>query len=94
LLRTGSARIGRKVELAAPDKNDWLLVIKGSGRLELASEQPPLPEVVSSAEGAIVLKAVRDFRIVPTGGFVPAYKDSGHDALIVCGRSNRRNNTC
>ena len=64
LLHTGSAKIGRKVELAAPDKNDWLLVIKGSGRLELASEQPPLPKVVSSAEGEIVLKAVSDFRIV------------------------------
>ena len=83
LLRTGSVHTGRKIELAAPDKNDWLLVIKGSGRLELASDQPPPPEVVPNEEGAIVLKAVRDFRIVTTGGFVPAYKDDGHDALAI-----------
>jgi len=83
LLKTGSVNTGRKIELAAPDKNDWLLVIKGSGRLELASEQLPPPEVVPDVEGAIVLKAVRDFRIVTAGGFVPAYKDDGHDALAI-----------
>jgi hypothetical protein len=83
LLHIGSAKAGRKVEVAAPDKNDWLLVIRGSGRLELASDQPPLPEVVPAAEGAIVLKAVRDFRIVTGDGFVPAYKDDGHDALAI-----------
>jgi hypothetical protein len=83
LLNTGSANAGRKIEVAAPDKNDWLLVIKGSGRLELASEQPPQPEVIPNAEGAIVLKAVRDFRIVTAGDFVPAYKDEGHDALAI-----------
>ena len=37
LLHTGSAKVGRKIEVTTPDKNDWLLVIKGSGRLELAS---------------------------------------------------------
>ncbi len=83
LLHTGSARAGRKVELAAPDKKDWLLVIKGSGRLKLASEQPPPPEVVPTPEGAIVLKAIRDFKIVSGDGFVPAYKDDGHDALAI-----------
>ncbi|MHC4540529.1 MAG: DUF5060 domain-containing protein, partial [Planctomycetota bacterium] len=83
LLRTGSTKAGRKIEVAAPDKNDWLLVIRGSGRLELASEQPPPPKIVPNAEGAIVLKAVRDFRIVTEGGFVPAYKDDGHDALAI-----------
>jgi len=83
LLRTGSIEAGRKVEVAAPDENDWLLVIRGSGRLELASDQPPLPEVIPNAEGAVVLKAVRDFRIVTEDGFVPAYKDDGHDALAI-----------
>jgi len=43
LLKTGSVNAGQKIELAAPDKNDWLLVIKGSGKLELASKQVPLP---------------------------------------------------
>jgi len=38
LLNTGSVNAGRKIEVTAPDKNDWLLVIKGSGKLELASE--------------------------------------------------------
>ena len=37
LLKTGLVNTGRKIELAAPDKNDWLIVIKGSGKLELAS---------------------------------------------------------
>jgi len=83
LLKTGSVNAGRKVEVAAPDKNDWLLVIKGSGKLELASKQTTLPEVVSTAEGAIVLKAVRDFRIVAGDGFVPAYKDGRHNALAI-----------
>jgi len=83
LLNTTFVNAGGKVDLTAPDKNDWLLVIKGSGKLELASEQPPRPEVVPNAKGAIVLKAIRDFRIVTTGGFVPAYKDDGHDALAI-----------
>jgi len=83
LLNTGSVNAGRKIEVAAPDKNDWLLMIKGSGRLELASEQPPPPEVVPNAEGAIVLRAVRDFRIVEGDGFVPAYRDGGHNTLAV-----------
>lgn len=83
LLNTGSVDTGQKVEVTAPDKNDWLLVVQGSGKLELASEQPPLPEVVPSADGAIVLKAISDFRIVTSGGFVPAYKDDGHNALAI-----------
>ncbi|MBL7189325.1 MAG: DUF5060 domain-containing protein [Phycisphaerae bacterium] len=83
LLHTGSAKAGRKTEVTAPDNNDWLLVIKGSGRLQLASEQPPAPEVAPTAEGTIVLKAVRDFRIVTAEGFVDAYKDDGHDALAI-----------
>jgi len=37
LLKTGSAKSGRKVEVTAPDDNDWLLVIKGSGTLKLTS---------------------------------------------------------
>jgi len=83
LLRTSSINAGRKAEVAAPGKNDWLLVIRGAGKLELASDQPPPPKVVPNAEGAIVLKAVRDFRIVTEDGFVPAYKDDGHDALAI-----------
>jgi hypothetical protein len=83
LLKTASASAGRKIEVAAPDTNDWLLVVKGSGKLELASEQVPPPPVTPTAEGVIVLKAVRDFRIVTGDGFVPAYKDDGHDALAV-----------
>jgi hypothetical protein len=43
LLKTSSINAGRKVELAAPDTNDWLLVVKGSGKLELASRQATLP---------------------------------------------------
>ena len=83
LLKTGSVRAGRKADLAAPDTHDWLLVIKGSGKMALASAQTPGPEVVPTAEGAIVLKAVRDFQIVTEDGFIPAYKDGGHDALAV-----------
>ncbi len=83
LLKTGSANAGRKVEVTAPDTNDWLLVIRGSGRINLASKQPPSAPVVPTAKGAIILKAVRDFRIVTGEGFVPAYMDSGHDALAI-----------
>jgi hypothetical protein len=83
LLKSGSAHAGRKIEVTAPDNNDWLLVIKGSGKLELASEQPPRPEVIPNAEGAIIYKAIRDFEIVTAGGFVSAYKDDGHDALAI-----------
>ena len=83
LLKTGSAKAGQKVEVAAPDNNDWLLMIRGSGKLQLGSKQVPPPPVTPTAEGAIVLKAVRDFRIVTGEGFVPAYKDGGHDALAV-----------
>ena len=83
LLHASSIKTGRKVEITAPDSNDWLLVIRGSGKLILASEQPPAPEVVPNAEGAIVLKAVRDFEIVVDYSFVPAYKDARHDALAI-----------
>jgi len=83
LLSTGSVNAGQKIEVAAPDKNDWLLMIEGSGNIKLASEQPPRPEVVPNAEGAIIYKAIRDFEIVTTGDFVPAYKDEGHDALAI-----------
>jgi hypothetical protein len=31
LLRTGSASAAQKIEVAAPDTNDWLLVVRGSG---------------------------------------------------------------
>ncbi len=83
LLQTGSVSADRKSEVTAPDENDWLLVIKGTGKLGLASEQVPLPEVVPTAKGAIILKAVRDFQIVTFGGFVPAYKNGGLDALAI-----------
>jgi hypothetical protein len=89
LLRTGSAKAGQTLEAAAPDKNDWLLVIKGSGKLKLASDQPPAPKVIPDAEGAIVLKAVRDFQIVSGDGFVAAYKDGGHDALAIDPRKHK-----
>jgi hypothetical protein len=35
LLNTGLVNAGRKIEVATPDKNDWLLVVKGSGKIEL-----------------------------------------------------------
>ena len=38
LLQAGSANAGRKAQAAAPDENDWRLVVKGGGRLELACE--------------------------------------------------------
>ncbi len=31
----------------------------------------------------LVVGIVRDFRIVTGGGFVPAYKDDGYDALAI-----------
>ena len=82
-LKTGSVNTGQKIEVTAPDKNDWLLLLKGSGKLYLASRQATLPEVIPTAEGAIVLKAIRDFRIITGNGFVPAYKDGRHDALAI-----------
>ncbi len=41
LLNTGSVDVGQMVEGVAPDTNDWLLVVQGSGRLNLSSEQTP-----------------------------------------------------
>lgn len=38
LLKTGWAKAGRKVEVAAPDTNDWLLMVTGSGKQEIASK--------------------------------------------------------
>jgi hypothetical protein len=46
LLGAGKAGVGKKLEAAAPDNNDWLLVIRGAGKLALASDQtspPPKP---------------------------------------------------
>ena len=51
LLNTGSVDTGQKVEITAPDKNDWLLVVRGSGKLILASEQSPAAEVQPTTEG-------------------------------------------
>jgi hypothetical protein len=48
LLRNGSADIGRKLEVAAPDNNDWLLVIRGKGRIKMASEAAFLPPVAQT----------------------------------------------
>jgi hypothetical protein len=83
LLKAGSVDSGRKVEVAALDNNDWLLVIRGKGRLKMVSEAAPLPPVAPTPEGAIVLKAVQHFDIVSDDGFVPAYKDQGHKALAI-----------
>ncbi len=43
LLNTGSVNAGWKIEVTAPDNNDWLLVVKGSGKPELASEKVNTP---------------------------------------------------
>jgi len=83
LLRTGSADAGQKLEVGAPDNNDWLLVIRGKGRIRMASDATTaLPDAVTP-EGAIVLKAVQHFNIVSGDGFVPAYKDQEHKALAI-----------
>jgi len=42
LLNARKAKTG-KIDLKAPDGNDWLLVVTGSGELKLASHQPPPP---------------------------------------------------
>lgn len=39
LLRSGSTE--GELQVAAPDRNDWLLVIKGKGKLTLAAGDPP-----------------------------------------------------
>jgi hypothetical protein len=83
LLKTGAIRTGRKLEVTAPDNNDWLLVMRGKGRIKIASEGAPPPPVAPTPEGAIVLKAVQHFDIVSYGGFVPAYKDQRHNALAI-----------
>lgn len=78
LLGSGSAE--EKTELAAPDDNDWLLVIRGKGRLTLASETPP---ATPTPEGAVILRATEHFRTVEGGDFVPGYVVAQHDALAV-----------
>ena len=83
LLRAGAICTGRKLEFVAPDNNDWLLVIRGKGRIKMASDAAPPPPVAPAPEGAIVLKALQHFNIVSDKGFVPAYKDQGHDALAI-----------
>ncbi len=84
LLNKGST--DGKTELTAPDNNDWLLVIRGKGKLSLAAEGPPSPQIaaaVQTPEGSVILKAIEHFEIVDSGGFVPAYKDNSHNALAV-----------
>ncbi len=84
LLKKGSAN-GR-IELTAPDKNDWLLVIKGKGKLTLAADGPPAAPVAAALptpEGSVVLRAIEHFKIAAGGGFVGAYKDNGHNALAI-----------
>jgi hypothetical protein len=83
LLRTGLANAGRNLEVTTPDNNDWLLVIRGKGRIKIASDAVPPPPVTPTPEGAIVLKAIQHFDIVSENGFVPAYKDQGHNALAI-----------
>jgi hypothetical protein len=55
LLHTGSTKAGQKVEVAAPDKNDWLLVIKGSGTLKLASDQKAT--IFEEVDGLVAVEA-------------------------------------
>lgn len=74
---------GDKVELSASDDNDWLLVIRGKGKVKLASDQAAKAAGITTAEGAVVLKAIQNFEVVEGGGFVPAYEDDGHDALAI-----------
>jgi len=83
LLGAGAICTGRKLEFVAPDNNDWLLVIRGKGRLKMASEGAPPPPVAPMPEGTIVLMALQHFNIVRDDGFVPAYKDQGHNALAI-----------
>ncbi len=75
--------ISGKVEVTAPDQNDWLLVITGKGKITLAADGPPKPKAVPTPEGAIVFKAIEHFNIVQGGGFVKAYPDTGHNALAI-----------
>ncbi len=81
LSRTGKA--DAKVPASAPDKNDWLLVIRGKGSLELTAEDTGPPPVAPTAEGTLAYSAIRDFKIVSGNGFVEAYKDNGHNALAI-----------
>jgi len=64
LLKIGSANTSRRVEAAAPDTNDWLLVVRGEGKLKLTSKQP---QVTPTADSTIVLKAVEQMSIAAPG---------------------------
>jgi len=83
LLGKRTVEAAAKTQWTAPDNNDWLLVVRGKGKVQLASDAPPPPPVKPTAAGAIVLKATDHFRIVEGAGFVPAYKDQGRGALAV-----------
>ncbi len=72
-----------KIELSAPDGNDWLLVVMGKGRLTLASDGPPPPSAEPRPDGSMVLSAVEHFEIVEGDAFVPAYVIADHEALAV-----------
>jgi hypothetical protein len=45
LLQAGSIKAGGQVEISAPDSNDWLLVIRGSGNLDLVSGHSAVAEL-------------------------------------------------
>ena len=84
LLERGS--VDGRVEMTAPDTNDWLLVIRGRGKLTLAAEGPPPARAAAAmptVEGTVALQALRHFNVVSDGGFVPAYKDNSHNALAI-----------
>jgi len=91
LIQSGSVKGPKEITLATPDKNDWLLYMKksGGGKLEFAdlSEVPAADvdtaQVVATIPGGYVLNAIRDFKTVSGGDFVPYYKDSGRGALAI-----------
>lgn len=81
LLNSGSA--DDRIELTAPDDNDWLLVVRGKGRLTLASDGPPPPSAEPRPDGTLILSAIHHFESVENGDFVPAYVDEPHKALAI-----------
>ena len=83
LLKERVIKAGTKEELTAADNNDWLLVIRGKGKLTLGSDQRPTGKGIPTVAGAITFRAIEDFNIVQGKGFVPAYKDNGHKALAI-----------
>ena len=92
LLKRGSAT--GKTAVTAPDKEDWLLVIAGKGKLTLAAEGPPTAKPVPLPEGTIVFKAIEHFSIVRGNGFVEAYKDQEHKALAINPAGNQGKFAC